>query len=355
MGHNKKNISIFVKLVIIALLNYAAMDRQVALGANQSKSTAAPAQKTICSLDNKCCFVISAALAAAGWGAVVGGISLYRLLSKDEDSLPIQDNFHIELKNMGKNSEYDAIFYKAKLRWESIITNKLPGAPAAYTEDWFGGEFATGYNGAVDDILIGYAVEPLDGAGNILGHAGPVFIQPGYESVVSGVMKFDIDDFENMSSENIEDIVVHEMGHVLGIGTLWSHKCGINCPTGDFSYTCLKANEKYKEFNFPDRKLNLESEGGLGTACGHWDDTSFSHPTYSELMTGQFEAHKVQILSTVSAAALEDLGGYKVNYAAADPLPTNSLRGSGLEMQASPTNTFNLHGRVKRPEMLQLN
>jgi hypothetical protein len=106
-------------------------------------------------------------------------------------------------------------FTEAKARWESIILNDLPdfGKQSSLDFDWFGGVFSSGYNEAVDDVVIGYAIQTIDGMGGTLGRAGPVYIRND-DSPISGIMQFDIDDFssDSYSDEDIKVIILHEMG-----------------------------------------------------------------------------------------------------------------------------------------------
>jgi hypothetical protein len=108
-------------------------------------------------------------------------------------------------------------FTEAKARWESIILNDLPGfeKQSSLDFDWFFGVFSSGYNEAVDDVVIGYAIQTFDGMGGILGRAGPVYIRND-DSPISGIMQFDIDDFssDSYSDEDIKVIILHEMGKV---------------------------------------------------------------------------------------------------------------------------------------------
>jgi hypothetical protein len=107
-------------------------------------------------------------------------------------------------------------FTEAKARWESIIFNDLPDFPAqASGFDWFNGFFSNGYNEDVDDVVIGYAIEYIDGLGTVLGRAGPTYTREGGTgSPISGIMQFDIDDFTggSYSDEDIKLIILHEMG-----------------------------------------------------------------------------------------------------------------------------------------------
>ena len=330
---------------------------------------------------NKKTACISASVGLLLAGAGVGGYFIYKALDDDTTpeptapptprptlrpthspaptvsptSAPTKESlFNIQLVNMGGNNLYDQDFQKAKARWQSVIVNDLPGYPQGTVDDWFAGQFDTPNNDAVDDLIIGYEIRPIDGEGAILGQAGPLYYRSGFTSAISGLMIFDEDDFANMSSEDREIIVLHEMGHVLGIGTFWSQKCGVGCTSGDYEYTCSGANQKYAEAGFTNSDLTLENDGGPGTQCGHWDESSFSSNVYSELMTGYFEANKYQPLSAVTAAALEDLGGYEVDYSATDNFP-DTLNTQEAMPGLKPSHTFDLHGRMIDTVPIELN
>lgn len=362
MNSNKNCYHFFTKLFSLLLLINALAYDPILLGANAREYQTQAQAKSLFS-SRKSCFLASMTGLLIGTGAGTGaGIGIYYLFNNVLDNSdpnptsptnPPPSKFNIQLLNMGTNTDYDASFLKAKARWESIITNNLPSVDDS-VHDWFDGEFSTPVDGPIDDILIGYSIEPIDGNGNTLGFAGPVYIRPGYGSVASGIMKFDEVDFADMPEEDRELIILHEMAHVLGIGTLWRYKCGTSCSSGDHSYSCPKANEKYNELNFANMELTLENDGSKGTSCGHWDEASFAHSSYSELMTGYFEAHKAQPLSAVTAAALEDLGDYKVDYSATDAFPESSIRGAALIKIPKPSRTFSLHDRVVRPKIIEL-
>ena len=108
---------------------------------------------------------------------------------------------------------YDAMFEDAVTRWESIIINDLQDYGAqGLTFDWFGGQFSSGYNGPVDDVVIGYEIGYIDGPGKHLGFAGPSYVRPGSTSTISGIMKFEEADLNNFDTGDVETIILHEMG-----------------------------------------------------------------------------------------------------------------------------------------------
>lgn len=79
-----------------------------------------------------------------------------------------------------------------------------------------------------------------------------------------------------------------------------------------------KASEEYRAVSGCDSSIPTESNGGLGTACLHWDEDCFQ----SELMTG-FNTGS-QELSRMSIATLEDMG-YEVDYSRADSFSAKQL------------------------------
>ena len=65
----------------------------------------------------------------------------------------------------------------------------------------------------------------IDGAGGILGQAGPDTLRTGSLLPVHGVMQFDAADLAQLeSSGQLVSVITHEMGHVLGIGSIWQQK-----------------------------------------------------------------------------------------------------------------------------------
>ena len=69
-------------------------------------------------------------------------------------------------------------------------------------------------------LLISATLEEIDGSGGILGSAGPTSVWTSCPSIsLSGDMTFDIDDIGWMEDDGIfEGVIMHEMGHVIGIG-----------------------------------------------------------------------------------------------------------------------------------------
>ena len=273
--------------------------------------------------------------ASASWRgrqAEVGNIDLATCTPSE------YSNFNIQIINMGSqdiDSSLVKAFELAAARWSKVIVGDVtPDFPAGTVADWFGGQFPSPFNGAVDDVVIGFAITDIDGFGNVLGSAGPIFTRidafGNTLAPISGAMIFDVADASQMPTSDFKAVVLHEMGHVLGLVGTTTSKCNFECNSGSLEqsgYSCPLANAAYERL-VPNTLLKLENVGGGGTACGHWEENSFASTSSSELMTGFFEENLFQPLSLVTVAALDDLGAYQVDYCGADiwPAETSTLQ-----------------------------
>lgn len=107
-------------------------------------------------------------------------------------------------------------------------------------------------------------------------------------------------------------IVLSVLGLVGTVGNC-NEGCNPNNPSVNGRYQCSGANTVYSDLT-NGVELLLENRGGPGTACGHWEESSFRTNDNSELMTGFFEEDLFQPISLVTVAALDDLGGYEVDF-----------------------------------------
>ena len=156
----------------------------------------------------------------------------------------------------------------------------------------------------IDDLVITASLINIDGSGGVLGRAGPTSIRTDNQLTVKGIMEFDIADADTFNGLGLfDDIVVHEMAHVLGLGTLWD-RLGLLLSDNTFGGALASA-EHALQFNGDDTIL-IETDGGQGTAFGHWDDETYTN----ELFTGFIS--DPNYISYWSAASFADLG-YELN------------------------------------------
>ncbi|CAM9139895.1 unnamed protein product [Chrysoparadoxa australica] len=239
--------------------------------------------------------------------------------------------FTITVVNVNSDPKYNSFFQDAALRWQDIIVGDLEAIPAASAPSvgWLGpaGRFdATPWGGEayledVDDIVIGFSITEIDGVGAILGQAGPYAMRSGGSQLpLSGRMEFDIADFEALiAAEQAGDVIMHEMGHVLGFGSLWPTRNGCGeCGIGiNFLYEnpgqVCEAQVQYEALNFPG-SLRMEDNGQAndGSHCSHWDEELIG----SELMSPSLNPGVPNPLTAISIGAMADLG-YTVSYVTA--------------------------------------
>ncbi len=181
-------------------------------------------------------------------------------------------------------------------------------------------------NETVPGIIIYANVEPIDGPGGTLGSAGPCYTRNSNGLTVVGRMRFDSADLDNMlAAGTLESVVLHEMFHIIGIGTLWT---GLGLKVGDAPgstpfFTGAQATSACINDNggaavcsgtgVPiEDCLNLTGSCGGGTINAHWKESTFR----LELMTG-FASPGTNPMSKFTVLSLADMG-YTVNVNTAD-------------------------------------
>ena len=212
--------------------------------------------------------------------------------------VPSTGAFDIDLHFHGDGA-YRLFFEAAAARWEQIITADI--ADDVSIE-----------HGAIDDVRIDVTVDAIDGVDGVLGQATPDDLRFGSWLPIHGVVSIDSADLVAMKNDNtLLAVITHEIGHVLGIGSLWS-LLGL---TDSFGYVGEYALDAYRQLSGDPSAdfIPLETEGGAGTAGSHWSEDAFGR----ELMTGFIEGAN-NPLSILTIATLRDLG-YSVDYAQAEP------------------------------------
>src|SRR4029453_16312581 len=124
----------------------------------------------------------------------------------------------------------------------------------------------------IDDVLIEASGVAIDGSGGILGQAGPTHLRPSTAGVSAFIpakarMQFDTADLASMQAKGtLNDVITHEMGHCLGIGTIWSFK-GVLAGSGTSNPTFTGKNAK-KEYGTlkggAATAVPVENRGGPG-------------------------------------------------------------------------------------------
>lgn len=231
-----------------------------------------------------------------------GSLNRWSLSFTVEDA--ITSAFTIQVRFLGGlTTSQESVFESAAARWSEIIVGDIPSVDTDI--------------GVVDDIVIDAQGTSIDGVSGILGQAGPTAVRFGSSLPARGIMSFDSADFARMEADgSLVRVIIHEMGHVLGIGTIW-RRLGLLQGAGTTNpiFTGRNAMREFADLlgTSISTAVPVANTGGPGTRGGHWRESVFGH----ELMTGFLDVG-VNPISRLTIAALKDMG-YQVNFNAADP------------------------------------
>lgn len=229
------------------------------------------------------------------------------------------ETYNIDLDlDPAMSPEFRSAFESAAQRWESVIPVGVSDTTLSLLDGLFG--WIPAYDGPVDDIRIVARDTDIDGPGKILGRAGALLARAGDFQPYFGFMEFDTADLEQLAAAGqLHSVILHEMGHVIGLGPGWILSGFVSGPI-DPHYEAPFAIAAYQQLG-GDFRVPLENEGGVGTLFGHWRESTFD----DELMTGYLGSSDAEPLSVLSVAALADFG-YGVALDRADPYVLPRLR-----------------------------
>jgi hypothetical protein len=217
-------------------------------------------------------------------------------------------------------------FADAAARWSDIIVGDLPSQALAIAAGQCVGADHPALSETVDDIVIYVIAEAIDGAFGIVGQGGPCRVR-GSNLTFLGGMNFDTADLSRLETNGtLEAVIMHEMGHVFGFGTLWRglgflQQPSDTAPAGivDTYFngaTAIAAFDVVGGTTYAGQKVPVENDNtqfGVGSLNGHWRESVFS----TELMTPRLNSSVTNPVSRVTAAAMQDIG-YQVDLNAAD-------------------------------------
>lgn len=239
-------------------------------------------------------------------------------------------------------------FSGAARRWAEVIESDFAPVEMSLSENQCGPSPA--FSGVVDDLVVFASIDEIDGNGGTVALAGPCYDPSNPTPPPFGYMQFDRDDLDLLTaSTSLETVVLHEMGHVLGIGTLWNvvdqadvaidpKVAPVPCyDEPDPRYTDANAVREWRAISGTTTDVPVEEGINNGTSCGHWnefdnqpgDPANETRPDlFDELMTGYL--NPTMRLSRITVGALDDLD-YQVDYDAADDYSFLSLRSQDVD------------------------
>ena len=241
-------------------------------------------------------------------------------------------------------------FEDAADRWQELLPGDLPDVQLSEQNSFDTSQCVDGgptLEENFDDMIIVVRLDSIDGSGGVLGQAGPCGIrQTPDETVAVGAMEFDTADVEDLRRNGqLDQVILHEMGHVLGFGTLWTGRGLVeDAETGDPFFPGRQGRQAFLEVGgdaYQGVPVPVEGFGGAGTALGHWRETEFQ----DELMTG-FIGSGENPLSILSVASMGDLN-YATDASGADAYTFPAARSGGL--RAGPSTAVPWERRLPAP------
>ncbi len=245
------------------------------------------------------------------------------------------------------SAEQDKVILDAARRWETAIVQGVADIDLANNPIGPGrcGRDSPLTNDVIDDVRMFVRIDSIDGPGRILARAGPCFSRitrfEGYpdipRSVIVGSMEFDEDDLNRLSAQGIlVSTVLHEMGHVLGFGTLWDQfdllqdPSTQGNPSADTHFTgplATRAFERAGGRNYRGGAIvPVENGGEQGSADSHWRESVLGN----ELMT-PFLSAGIEPFSVITIEAMADLG-FSVDPTVADNYRVSAAAAVGADL-----------------------
>ena len=258
------------------------------------------------------------------------GVTVSAVINSGADAAfsAVATDFDIELVFITNGTpSQDAVFLAAADRWMGILRGDLPDVDFSVNpvpaDSCTEGQPTV--SSTIDDLRIYVQITPIDGIFGTLAQAGPCQIRTTSQLPVLGFMQLDAADVTRLEQDgDLMDVILHEMGHVLGIGTLWAKFGDLlvnpSLPSNSGADTHFAGAAAVAAFDaaggtaYTGGKVPVDNEASVGSSDAHWRESVLG----LELMTPALTAGITNPLSAITTESLADLG-YSVDSSGADP------------------------------------
>ena len=209
----------------------------------------------------------------------------------------------------------------------------------------------------VDDLAILVSARRVDGVGGMLANSAPCWVRWESSLPYLGALILDRADIEDLDARDLRDLVAHEIGHLLGIGSLWGNFGLLRNPsrfapgvdTHFEGSLAIAAFDAAGGAGYLHGKVPVENLMGPGSADVHWRESVLG----SELMTPVLTRRESHPLSAITIQSLSDLG-YTVDLARAEAFVLPEPGGSGGSGERDHDRALSLAGDVQTAPLLAL-
>ena len=313
--------------------------------------------------------------------AATGSVKV-RLAASDADGATASQTFWATVLPVPDDSGYDIdiadftgmgiganpSFIQAVGRWEQAIASDLPNQ--LVTSDFVFDACLQKFRvfAELDDLVAFVTVRDIDGPDGTLAQANLCALRRPEDTGLPlfGFFYYDSADLDRVQADVLHDVTLHEIGHVLGIGSHMWHGLLANPSLSmgagaDTHFTGARARAAFDSAGgtayTAGAKVPVDNRAIVGSSDVHWRQRVFGN----ELMDAFIYYNAANPLSAVTLESLADLG-YTVNAAAADAWTFTAgttpdamavvRRGQAMHMKndiaRSPVVVLDENGRVVR-------
>lgn len=269
----------------------------------------------------------------------------------------VTTGYNIDIRYYGTQptDAQKALFLNAANRIRGVVTKDLQNVFSGANfdiSDCLGQTAGTTIvnNETYDDLVI-YATVITTGGSNTIASAGPCYYRNGGTDsmqTVIGVMRFSPTFMNSLTEAQLQNVITHEMLHVVGVGSWW---LGNNCASCNNPGWNLVAdtNTLTPRFTGATAKSECQAMGGVvtcangprvendttkGTGLVHWEKDVFG----CELMVG-FICSGTMPFSRLTIGSLKDIR-LDVNSADFDDYSVSPFMGSAMIMPSGVSNDW---------------